>query len=367
MGNKTPLHGEHEAAGAKLVDFAGWDMPINYGSQIAEHNNVRDWAGMFDVSHMRPIDIQGAGARDMLRHVFANDVDKIAEIGRAFYTCMLNEQGGIKDDLIVYHLDDDCYRVIANAAIADKDIAWLEQQAGAFEVTINARHDLAIIAVQGPEARRLTGEVLDSDLANAAMQLKPFRVTQADGWAVGRTGYTGEDGFEIMLPDDSAIATWQALQKQGVKPTGLGARDTLRLEAGLNLYGQDMNEQITPFESGLGWTVDGRDEARHFIGREALEAQRQRDDLKTLVGLVLKGRGMIRPGMAVRRAGEEQAIGEITSGSFAPTLQRSIALARVPKDCAGSVELAMRRQWVTARVVSYPFVRNGKVRVDLDS
>lgn len=366
MGQKTPLYDEHVAAGAKLVDFAGWDMPINYGSQIAEHKTVRDAAGMFDVSHMRPVDIQGPQARAFLRHVFANDVARIDEAGRALYTCMLNEEGGVIDDLIVYHLRDQAYRIVANAANAAKDIAWLEKQARAFDVQVTARHDLAIIAVQGPQARSLTQAVLPAELASAAMQLKPFRVAVADDWAVGRTGYTGEDGFEIMLPARQAVQTWRGLREQGVATIGLGARDTLRLEAGLNLYGQDMDEDTIPHDAGLGWTVVFESEERDFIGRAALEPVRQQGSSQKLVGLILEGRGMIRSGMRVRCADDAQAEGVITSGSFAPTLQRSIALARVPDNLSREdLELEMRGKWVPARVVSYPFVRNGKIRVEL--
>lgn len=365
MGHKTSLYDEHIAAGAKLADFAGWDMPINYGSQISEHKTVRDAAGMFDVSHMRPVDIQGPQARAFLRYIFANDVARIDETGRALYTCMLNDKGGIIDDLIVYHWADQAYRIVANAANAAKDIAWLEHQARAWNVQINVRHDLAIIAVQGPQARELTQPALPAELSLIAMQLKPFRVAVTDDWAVGRTGYTGEDGFEIMLPAWQAVQTWRALHEQGVAPIGLGARDTLRLEAGLNLYGQDMDEATIPHDAGLGWTVVFEPEERDFIGRTALEPVRQQGSGWKLIGLILEERGMIRSGMRVRRADDARAEGVITSGSFAPTLQRSIALARVPAqwNCQ-HLALEMRGKWVSARVVSYPFVRHGKICVE---
>ncbi|HET7314902.1 glycine cleavage system aminomethyltransferase GcvT [Salinisphaera sp.] len=372
MTNQTPLHDEHVASGAKLVDFAGWDMPIHYGSQIAEHNTVREAAGMFDVSHMRPVDIEGAGARDLLRRTLANDAAKIDEIGRAFYTCMLNTRGGVIDDLIVYHLDEHWYRIVVNAATATKDMAWLTSQAEEYEASVTARDDLAIIAVQGPRARELSRGVLDDDLAAAAMELKPFRATAAGEWSVGRTGYTGEDGFEIILPADAAAETWRALAKAGVAPIGLGARDTLRLEAGLNLYGQDMDEDTTPLESGLAWTVAFEPADRDFIGRTALEPIREHGGAKKMVGLLLEGRGVMRHGATVRAAGDEAAgatepAGEVTSGSFAPTLGRSIALTRVPADWgdAAEVEVELRGKWVSARIVGYPFVRNGKIRIDI--
>ncbi|WP_423823614.1 glycine cleavage system aminomethyltransferase GcvT [Salinisphaera sp. SPP-AMP-43] len=367
--NHTPLHDEHVALGAKLVDFAGWDMPINYGSQIAEHKAVREGAGMFDVSHMRPVDIRGAGARDLLRRVLANDVAKIDETGRAFYTCMLNTRGGVIDDLIVYHLGDNWYRAVVNAATAEKDMAWLSSQARNFDVDLATRDDLAIIAVQGPKARELTYSALDDEQAGAAAELKPFRAAVVGEWSIGRTGYTGEDGFEIVLPADAAVDLWRALLEAGVEPIGLGARDTLRLEAGLNLYGQDMDEDTTPLESGLGWTVAFEPADRDFIGRESLEAVRDQSPRK-LVGLVLEGRGVMRHGAAVRAADDESteaqhAEGEITSGSFAPTLSRSIALARVPVEWEQRVQVHVRGKWLTAYVVAYPFVRNGKIRIDL--
>jgi aminomethyltransferase len=370
MAKKTPLYNEHVALEAKLVDFAGWDMPIHYGSQINEHKAVRAEAGMFDVSHMRPVDIEGAGGRAFLRHVLANDVAKIDATGRAFYTCMLNTRGGVIDDLIVYHLGENWYRAVLNAATTTKDMAWLSSQAESFDARVTARDDLAIIAVQGPRARELAKGVLDDNLAAAAMELKPFRVAVSGDWSVGRTGYTGEDGFEVILPGDAAVATWRALARAGVEPVGLGARDTLRLEAGLNLYGQDMDEDTTPLDSGLGWTVAFEPEDRDFIGRASLEHVCAQGVANKLVGLLLEGRGIMRHGAAVRTAGDditaaEDASGVITSGSFAPTLARSIGLARVPSDWTDQVEVNLRGKWLAARIVKPPFVRQGKVRIDL--
>src|SRR5699024_1576830 len=255
MGKHTPLYKEHESLGAKLVDFAGWDMPIHYGSQIDEHKAVRATAGMFDVSHMAAVDIVGADARSFLRHLWANDVAKADTPGKAIYTCMLNTHGGVVDDLIVYHLGEHWYRTVVNAANTDKDLAWMQGQAAGHEVEIKHRSDLAIIAVQGPQARQYVADAIAADKAEPAMQLKPFRTHVADDWVIGRTGYTGEDGFELMLPADDAPALWRMSHDAGVTPAGLGARDTLRLEAGLNLYGQDMDEDRHPLESGLGWTV----------------------------------------------------------------------------------------------------------------
>lgn len=370
MGKHTPLHEEHRALGAKLVDFAGWDMPIHYGSQIDEHKAVRGSAGLFDVSHMAAVDITGPDARAFLRRLWANDVAKVDEVGKALYTCMLNERGGVVDDLIVYHLGDNWYRTVVNAATTAKDLAWMQSQADGFEVCIEHRSDLAIVAVQGPQARQHVAAVLNDELVEHAMQLKPFRACTDATRMVGRTGYTGEDGFELILPAADAVTLWRKLVAAGVTPAGLGARDTLRLEAGLNLYGQDMDEDRQPLESGLGWTVAFKPEDRDFTGRKALQAARAgADEQYKLVGLVLEDRGVMRAGQAVRAAGAsdddaEQAPGTITSGGFAPTLGRSIALARIPADCGDAVEVNMRRKWLTARVVSYPFVRKGKSTIE---
>ena len=370
MGKQTPLFDEHVALDARLVDFAGWDMPIDYGSQIKEHNAVREHAGMFDVSHMSVVDIAGAGARDFLRRVLANDVAKAEPVGRAIYSCMLNTRGGVIDDLIVYRLADAHYRVVVNAATTEKDLAWLASCARDYDVDVTLREDLAIIAVQGPEAREAAHRALDSELADPAMELQPFEALMQGDWSIGRTGYTGEDGFEIVLPAAAAAKTWRALQKTGVTPVGLGARDTLRLEAGLCLYGQDMDEDVSPLASGLAWTVAFEPAERHFIGRESLEYQREQGVEAKLVGLVLDGRGVIRSGAAARAGDDdktpsEQAAGRVTSGSFSPTLSRSIALARVPADWQERVEVIVRDEWKPARIVAYPFVRNGKIRVEI--
>src|SRR5699024_2344982 len=271
MGKHTPLYEQHQALGAKLVDFAGWDMPIHYGSQIDEHKAVRAAAGMFDVSHMAVVDIEGVDARAFLRRLWANDVAKADEAGKAIYTCMLDERGGVGDDLIAYHLGENWYRTVANAATTDKDLAWMRRQADGFDVNIRHRSDLAIIAVQGPQARQHVANVLNDEFGERAMQSKPFRACTDATRMIGRTGYTGEDGFELIVPAVDAVTLWQALLQAGVTPAGLGARGTLRLEAGLNLYGQDMDEARHPLESGLGWTVAFKPAARAFIGREALQ------------------------------------------------------------------------------------------------
>jgi aminomethyltransferase len=362
MGHKTPLFETHSQAGARMVDFGGWDMPVNYGSQIEEHHAVRRDAGMFDVSHMLIADVTGARARDYLRYLLANDAAKLKAPGKALYSCMLNEQGGVVDDLIAYFLREDWFRVVVNAGTRDKDIAWLQRYAGRFGVAVRPRTDLAMIAVQGPNARAKAAQLLGEKGA-AALELGVFFGRDFAPWFVSRTGYTGEDGWEIMLPTGEAPAFWRALRDAGVAQCGLGARDTLRLEAGMNLYGSDMDETLSPLESGLAWTVAFDPADRDFVGRAALEAQRQAGVARKMVGLVLEERGVLRGHQKVRAgdAGE----GEITSGTFSPTLERSIAFARVPAATGERVEVDIRGKLLPARIVKYPFVRNGKACITL--
>ncbi len=361
MLKKTPLNAVHRAAGAKMVDFGGWDMPVSYGSQIDEHHAVRRDAGMFDVSHMLAIDLETTdaekNARAFLRYALANNVDKLVVPGKALYSCLLRLDGGVLDDLIVYFLRENWFRIVVNAGTADKDVAWLQSlldQRGE-AATITPRRDLAMIAVQGPHARERVWAVLREARA-ATESLKPFMAAEVGEYFIARTGYTGEDGFEIILPSTRASEFWRALAAAGVKPCGLGARDTLRLEAGMNLYGQDMDETVTPLESALAWTVDTTSE-RDFVGRAALLAQ---PPARQLTGLVLEGQGgVLRAHQKVMtRAGD----GEITSGTFSPTLSVSIALARLPAGVAAgeSVRVDVRGKALAARVVKAPFVRHGK-------
>ena len=356
MNQKTIYNQTHRDAGAKMVDFGGWDMPIHYGSQIEEHHAVRRDAGMFDVSHMTVVDLHGDGVRDYLRRLLANSIDKLKVSGKALYSCMLNESGGVIDDLIVYYLDDRFYRVVVNASTRDKDLAWMAKQAEGFALTLTERTDLAMVAVQGPNARAKTLALLTPDAAERAGALGKFAACEADGLFVARTGYTGEDGFEIMVPENQAVAFWNRLADAGVRPCGLGARDTLRLEAGMALYGQDMDETVTPYEAGLAWTVT-LDEGRGFIGRDALEAQAAAGDARQMIGLVMDEKGVLRHGQTVFAASGQ---GEILSGTFSPTLGKSIALARVPAGDVGAVEVDIRGKRLPLRAVKYPFVRDGK-------
>ncbi|MFC5579341.1 glycine cleavage system aminomethyltransferase GcvT [Lysobacter niabensis] len=361
MTLKTILNDTHRGLGAKMVDFGGWDMPIHYGSQIDEHHLVRQDAGMFDVSHMTVVDLKGAKVRDFLRRLVANSVDKLKTPGKALYTCMLNEQGGVIDDLIVYYRDESFFRLVVNAATRDKDLAWIARQAKAFDVAVTERPEFGMIAVQGPNAReKVLGLLREQDRA-AIGKLGKFAAGEArttDGIEVfvARTGYTGEDGFEIIVPEAQTVAFWNALLAAGVKPAGLGARDTLRLEAGMNLYGQDMDDTVSPYEAALAWTV-ALDEGRDFIGRGMLEAQKANGVPRQMIGLVMDEKGVLRHGQKVLTANGE---GEILSGTFSPTLGKAIAFARVPAGEPGDVRVDIRGKEVPVRVVKFPFVRDGK-------
>ncbi len=371
---QTPLNSDHRAMGASMVDFGGWDMPVNYGSQINEHHQVRRDCGMFDVSHMRVVDIQGKGARDFLRYLLANNVDKLTKPGKALYSCMLLENGGVVDDLIVYFLEETWFRMVVNAGTADKDITWMRQRASEHvkahpecygqpgnikPLAITDHPELAIIAIQGPNAREKLWAAMP-ECQQLTEDLEPFSGVPSGSMFIARTGYTGEDGFEVMLTAQAASSFWNTLAAAGAKPCGLGARDTLRLEAGMNLYGQDMDEAISPLEAGLAWTVDLKSE-RDFIGKTALLAN---PPARKLVGLVLLDRGVLRGHQKVHTSVGE---GEITSGTFSPTLEKSIAFARVPSgvQVGDEVQVAVRDKRLAARVVKYPFARNGKAIVSL--
>jgi aminomethyltransferase len=351
----------HVALGARMVDFGGWDMPVNYGSQIEEHHAVRSRAGVFDVSHMCVIDLHGARVRPFLRYLLANDVVRLKTPGKALYSCMLNEAGGVVDDLIVCFMNEQWFRLVVNAGTRDKDLAWIASLAGAFDVRMTERREFAMLAVQGPEARERVASLLSPADAAGVLALGVFSSGEFADWFVSRTGYTGEDGFEIVLPAEGAVDLWRRLNELGVTSCGLGARDTLRLEAGMNLYGQDMDEAQNPLEAGLAWTVCFEPADRNFVGRAALEALRLSGLQMQLVGLLLDERAVMRAHQAVI-VGNVSA-GEVTSGTFSPTLSRSIALARVPRNVGASVQVDIRGKLLAARVVKLPFVRHGKILV----
>jgi len=353
---RTPLFDAHVAAGAKMVDFAGWEMPIHYGSQLKEHEIVRSDAGMFDVSHMTVIDITGSDAKAWLQQLIANDVAKLGFEGKALYSGMLTEDGTVVDDLIVY-LTSYGYRMVVNAGTTDKDLAWMESHKAGFDVSPNVRRDLAMLAVQGPNAIAKVCAV-KPQLADAIQSLKVFQGLPAGDWFFARTGYTGEDGLEIMIPAGEGINFFNQLVEAGVAPIGLGARDTLRLEAGMNLYGHDMDETVSPLQAGMGWTIAWEPASRDFIGRKALEAQKAAGVPMKQVGLVLEGRGVLREGQKVVVEGVGEGI--ITSGTFSPTLKHSIAIARVPAATGADAQVDLRGTLTAVRVVKMPFVRNGK-------
>ena len=356
MGKQTPLYQQHLDANGKIVDFGGWDMPIHYGSQLQEHNVVREDAGMFDVSHMTIVDIQGPEALAYLQKILANDVSKLGFTGKALYTGMLNEEGGVIDDLIVYKMEG-WYRTVVNCGTREKDLAWMNKQIEAFDATLTERPELAMVAVQGPNAIEKVKQVrsLQADLIG---ELKVFQGLPVGEWFFARTGYTGEDGLEIMVPQAEVAEFWKALIDAGVAPAGLGARDTLRLEAGMNLYGNDMDDSISPLQAGMGWTIAWEPNDRDFIGRKALEAQKAAGVSSKLVGIVLETRGVMRSHQKVVVEGIGE--GEVTSGTFSPTLQHSIAMARVPYDTGSECNIEMRGKLIPARIVKMPFVRNGK-------
>ena len=368
MTQKTILNDTHRALGAKMVDFGGWDMPIHYGSQIDEHHQVRRDAGMFDVSHMTVVDLNGARVREFLRHLVANSVDKLQKSGKALYTAMLNPQGGVIDDLIIYFMDESWFRLVVNAGTRDKDLAWISAQAKAFDVTVTERPEFGMVAVQGPNARAKVIGLLREEDQTPVSKLVRFsaraaKTNEGVDVFVARTGYTGEDGFEVIVPEAQTVAFWNALLAAGVKPAGLGARDTLRLEAGMNLYGQDMDDTVSPFEAALAWTVvldDGRD----FIGRSALQAQQAAGSARQMIGLVMDDKGVLRHGQKVLTAHGE---GEILSGTFSPTIGKAIAFARVPAGdiplgAAGNVRVDIRGKEIPVRVVKFPFVRDNTIQ-----
>lgn len=355
MGLKTPLFEAHVKDGAKMVDFGGWDMPIHYGSQIEEHHAIRRDSGVCDVSHMTVVDVSGSGSQAFLRHLLANDVSKLTVPGKALYSAMLNEDGGILDDLIVY-LTDDGYRVVVNCATREKDLAWMVQQSEGFDCAIQERPELAILAIQGPESLEKVKGIVTPERAELIDALKPFVGRFSGDWFIARTGYTGEKGVEIILPNEEAAEFWVALRGAGIKAVGLGARDTLRLEAGMNLYGSDMDESVTPLESNMASTVV-MSQGHDFIGKAALQAQLEAGVKRELIGLVMLEKGVLRGHYPVYRDGKQ--VGEITSGAFSPTLSHSIALARVEVG-SGELEVEIRNKRITVQQVEPAFARNGK-------
>lgn len=363
MSNKTALNEVHRHCGGKMVDFAGWELPLHYGSQVAEHLAVRTGAGMFDVSHMGVVDLSGPRTHTFLRQLLANDVDRMQGPGAALYSCMLNAAGGILDDVIAYWVDTNWFRLVVNAATRESDVVWITRHAASWGVKVQARCDLSMIAVQGPRARDLTHASVHW-LPSGASALGTMQFVLEHQSQVARTGYTGEDGYELILPNSAAVGTWQALQAAGVVPCGLGARDSLRLEAGLRLYGSDMAEAVTPYDCGLAWTVALTPESRDFIGRDALVARYPGGTgAARFVGLILEELGVLRGHLPVQLPGGGQGI--TTSGGYAPTLDRSIGFARLPPGDDETCSVEIRGRWKRCRIVPPRFVRHGRALVTL--
>lgn len=355
MPAKTPLYALHLESHAKMTDFHGWEMPLHYGSQIQEHLAVREQAGIFDVSHMTVLDILGTGGRQFLRQLLTNDVDRLPHPGSALYSCMCNEHGGILDDLIVYQRAPDSYRLILNSSTRDKDLAWIQQKSQGFAVGLHTRPDLAIIAVQGPQVFYKLNAILEPAEQDAISTLQRFECVEVNHCFFGRTGYTGEDGLEILLPHEKAQPLWRKLIQAGFQPCGLAARDSLRLEAGLMLYGQDMDETTTPLESGLAWTIKWEPEDRNFIGMGALIAQKNHLKQK-MVGLILEDKGIMRAHQRVVL--KDLPDGVITSGGYSPSLNLSIALARVPVEATSMAEVEIRGRLHRAQIGKPRFLPN---------
>ncbi len=354
MSQKTALYDHHVKLNGLMVDFAGWQMPLHYGSQIAEHHAVRKSAGIFDVSHMGVVDITGKDTVSFLRHLLANDIAKLKNTGDALYSCMLNESGGVIDDLIAYRFSDDYFRLVINAGCREKDFAWMQLQAKHFHVELKMRDDLCLLALQGPEAIQQLAFVFDKTISEKITALKPFQFYVHDDVIIARTGYTGEAGVEIMLPASRAIKVWEKCISHNIQPCGLGARDTLRLEAGYNLYGADMTADTSPLVSNLSWTVSFKDENRKFIGRDALEKEKSIGISQQLIGLILESKGVLRNHQHVKINGD--GMGEITSGSFSPTLNKSIALARIPVTTETEALIERRGEWLPVKIVKPRFI-----------
>jgi len=361
MGHKTALYEQHLALNARMVDFGGWDMPVQYSSVLAEHHAVRRAVGMFDVSHMTVLELTGTDAVPYLQRLLANDVSRLKIAGKALYSAMLNEQGGVIDDLIVYApttQKPDLWRVIVNCGTHDKDLAWMQKQAEGFAINLIERTDLAMIAVQGPKAYRVVSDVLGDEAGAIIQALKVFQGREYNDWFIARTGYTGEEGLEILVPEAEIAGFWQKLLAAEVLPCGLGARDTLRLEAGMNLYGNDMTDDVSPLVANMAWTIAWDHD---FIGKEALLAEQANGVKQQLVGLVLQDKGVLRSHQKVIVDGVGE--GETTSGTFSPTMEKSIALARIPVGDVQQVSVEIRGKRLAAKVVKPPFVRLGKVLV----
>ncbi len=360
MGLRTPLYEQHLALGAEMSEVNGWELPLHYGSQVEEHCQVRKDCGVFDVSFMTVVDVLGEQAKAYLHYLLANDVELLHGNGSGLYSVMLNEQAGIIDDALIYLMPDG-YRLMFNTGFTDRIIGWMKLNKGIFKVTIKPQQDIAILSIQGPNAVSKLVKLLDQQYVAQLEKLQPLYSCLVGGWFISRTGYTGEDGVEIILPKAEAEHLWLELVGAGIMPIGMRARDTLRLEAGYSLYGQDMNEDISPLSCNMDWTVAWIPEDRNFIGREALDKKRQNGICNKLIGLVSEERGTLHNGQLVRIEGKEEGV--ITSTNFSPTLGKCIALARVPVKTGSRAEVEIKGKWYPVRIVSPRFVWHGEILI----
>ena len=354
--NKTALNNAHIELGAKMVNFSHWEMPISYTSLIEEHHAVRNTAGVFDVSHMSVFDFNGGDQVAFFEKIFANDIKKICNDDKAIYGALLNEEGGILDDLIIYHANEK-FRLVSNCSTREQNRQWYEKHAVEFGVEVVERSDMGILAIQGPDA---LSKILSIDGINPQVNnLQSFGCMFDGDKLYARTGYTGEDGLEIIVPSEDINQFWDQALKLGCTPIGLGARDTLRLEAGLNLYGNDMTIENHPYESNLGWTIDMTDENRQFIGKQALLSIDQSKSQK-IVGIILRDKGVLRSGYEVIH---NEGKGVVLSGSYSPTLQSSIGLARVDQGYKKDGKVMIRNKMLNIDFVSPRFIERGKILI----
>ena len=352
--NKTSLHNAHIQLGAKMVNFSNWEMPISYSSLIEEHNAVRNAAGIFDVSHMSVFDFDDGDQIAFFEKIFANDIKKIYKDNKAIYGALLNEEGGILDDLIIYHANNK-FRLVSNCSTREQNRQWFEKHAVEFGVKVMERSDMGILAIQGPDALNKILEIKEIDAQVNTLQ--SFGCMFEGDKLYARTGYTGEDGLELIVPTKDINHLWDQALELGCTPIGLGARDTLRLEAGLNLYGNDMTINNHPYESNMGWTIDMSDENREFIGKDAILSIDQSKSQK-IVGIILQDKGILRSGYEITH---EQGKGVVLSGSYSPTLQSSIGLARVDQGYKENGKVMIRNKLLNIDFVSPRFLGQGKI------
>ena len=353
---RTPLYDEHKALGARLVDFSGWEMPVQYQGIKAEHQAVRERVGLFDVSHMGEAVFRGPDAEDAVQRLVTRDVSRLEE-GQAGYSAVCYEDGGTVDDVLVYRRPED-FLIVVNAANREKDLDHFRENTGDLDVDVADESDAwALLALQGPEAVGLLHKLTDADLSS----LKYYRFLEEEVAGtramISRTGYTGEDGFEIYLPPDDAPQLWRQLIEAGATPAGLGARDTLRLEAGMCLYGNELDPETTPLEAGIGFAVH-LDKEQEFIGQDALRKEKEEGLRKKLVGFEVEGRGIARHDYPVKVDGEP--VGRVTSGTHSPTLKKAIGLALVSPEVEDSFEVVIRERPVEAHTVELPFYKREK-------